>query len=59
MYKSLSQILQLIFWWQKFVGREERQDFFMEYYPLHTAEQGLSQKVSNSGENTFKIHLIF
>ena len=28
----------MIFRWEKIVGREERRDFFMEYYPLHIAE---------------------
>ena len=33
--------LQSIFRREKFVGREERRDFFVEYYPLHTAEYGM------------------
>ena len=35
---DLSQALQLIFRRGKFVGYEERRDFVVEYYPLHTAE---------------------
>ena len=35
---DLLQALQSIFRQEKFVGREERRNFFVEYYPLHTAE---------------------
>ena len=35
---DLSQALQSIIQREKCVGRKERRDFFMEYYPMHTAE---------------------
>ena len=34
----LSQALQSISRRETFVGRMERRDFFVEYYPLHAAE---------------------
>ena len=45
-----SQALQSIFWREKFVGREERRDFFVEYL--------LSQKSKSRGRRTWMSGLI-